>query len=141
VALSCGTATTLAGVVHGLQSNDEANRQTPQVCGVAVLRAEGYLRSEAAKWLNLVNADRCSTGAEKDAAIRWDVDERYHFGGYAKRTAELDAFVSGLELLTGVPLEPVYTGKLFYALCDQIARGEYSPRSQIIALHTGGIIR
>jgi len=141
VALSCGTATTLAGVVHGLQSSGEANRQTPQVCGVAALRAEGYLRSEADRWLDLVNADRGSPSAEKDAAIRWQVDERYHFGGYAKRTAELDAFVSEFEAVTRIPLEPVYTGKLFYALCDQIARGEYSPGSQIIALHTGGIIR
>ena len=99
------------------------------------------MRSEAARWLDLVNADRGSPSAEKDAAIRWQVDERYHFGGYAKRTAELDAFVSEFEAVTRIPLEPVYTGKLFYALCDQIARGEYSPGSQIIALHTGGIIR
>ena len=125
VVLSCGTATTLAGVVHGLQSSEEANRQTPQVCGVAVLRAEGYLRSEVAKWLNLVNADSCSTGAEKDAAIRWHVD----------------AFVSEFGEVTRIPLEPVYTGKLFYALCDQIAKGVYAPGCQIIALHTGGIIR
>ena len=141
VALSCGTATTLAGVVHGLQRSDEVNRQIPQVCGVAALRAEGYLRSEAAKWLNLVSAESCSTGAEKDAAVRWHVDERYHFGRYARRTAELDAFVSEFEAITRIPLEPVYTGKLFYALCDQIAKGMYAPGCQIIALHTGGIIR
>lgn len=141
VALSCGTATTLAGLVHGLESTGEAAGSMPQVCGVAVLRAEGYLLSEAAKWVNLAGAEARSDGPPRRTRITWGIDERYHFGGYARRSEELTAFTHQFESITGVPLEPVYTGKLFFALCDQIANGEYARGTQIIALHTGGVVR
>jgi 1-aminocyclopropane-1-carboxylate deaminase len=36
-------------------------------------------------------------------------------------------------------VEPVYTGKLFFALHQQILAGEYPRGTQIVALHTGGI--
>ena len=141
VAVSCGTATTLAGLVHGLESCGEASSLTPQVYGVAVLRARDYLKSEAAKWLSLAGAEACSGGASPKERVRWMIDERYHFGGYARKSAELTTFTHQFESITGLPLEPVYTGKLFFALCDRISNGEFVPGTQIIALHTGGVVR
>ena len=139
VALACGTAATLAGLVVGLdrqrQSCGEATT-ADRVLGVSVLRAEAYLAREARAWI----AAHSQELASRDSANRvdWGIDERYDFGGYARRTAELDAFVA-MGMDSQLPLEHVYTGKLFFALCDQIRRGEFAPGSEIIALHTGGI--
>ncbi len=127
VAVSCGTAATLAGIVLGLEAQYRAG-DSPRVVGVSVLKAEGYLVREAESWIR-----------PRHAAVRWSIDERYHFGGYARRTPALEEFMTSFSQSTGVPVEPVYTGKLFYALYDQISRGEYAPGTQIIAVHTGGI--
>ncbi len=40
---------------------------------------------------------------------------------------------------TGIPLEPVYTGKMMYALYDLIAKHFFKPGQRIIAVHTGGL--
>jgi 1-aminocyclopropane-1-carboxylate deaminase len=40
---------------------------------------------------------------------------------------------------TGLMIEPVYTGRLFAAIYDQVVRGEIGRGERIIALHTGGI--
>ena len=63
----------------------------------------------------------------------------YHFGGFAKTNAELMAFIADFEDKTGIPLEPVYTGKMMYALYDLIAKHTFKPGQRIIAVHTGGL--
>lgn len=128
VAMACATGTTLAGVVRGLEKSVWRGSQSPHVCGVAVLKAPGYLQAESGKWLQ-----------QSAGSVRWSIDERFHCGGYAKRPPLLCDFVEDFGKRTGIPVEPVYTGKLFHALCEQVERGEHPPGSQIIALHTGGI--
>jgi 1-aminocyclopropane-1-carboxylate deaminase len=69
----------------------------------------------------------------------WRILLDYHFGGYARRHPDLDAFVAGFMASTGLMIEPVYTGRLFAAIYDQVVRGEIGRGERIIALHTGGI--
>jgi 1-aminocyclopropane-1-carboxylate deaminase len=38
-----------------------------------------------------------------------------------------------------LPLEPVYTGKMFYALWQLIEADFFKPNSYITAIHTGGL--
>ena len=47
-------------------------------------------------------------------------------------------FLSEFAGLSDLPVEPVYTGKLFYALFDLIEKGAISPGTEIVAVHTGG---
>lgn len=63
----------------------------------------------------------------------------YTFGGFAKVDAKLIAFINQFSAQHAVPLEPVYTGKLMYALDALIRTGYFARGSRILALHTGGL--
>lgn len=63
----------------------------------------------------------------------------YHHGGYAKFTPVLIDFCSKLKKEYGLTVEPVYTGKLFWAVFDLIKNGVIKPNTTILAIHTGGI--
>lgn len=63
----------------------------------------------------------------------------FHFGGYAKFTPELIDFIKQMQGHAELPLDPVYTGKMFFGLFELI-RTDYFPKgSKILALHTGGL--
>ena len=43
--------------------------------------------------------------------------------------------------ISDLAVEPVYTGKLFYALFDLIEKGAICPGTEIVAIHSGGFYR
>jgi 1-aminocyclopropane-1-carboxylate deaminase len=65
--------------------------------------------------------------------------DQYHFGGYAKSTPELRAFVEDFNLSSQFPIEPVYTGKALFALADELPRLESGCKS-VLFVHTGGVV-
>ncbi|GJM13850.1 MAG: 1-aminocyclopropane-1-carboxylate deaminase [Pseudohongiella sp.] len=128
LALCCGTGTTAAGLISGLSK--EASESAPQLLGVSVLKGDGYLQREIKQQLT---ANGCVD------AIGWRVDDQHHCGGYARSNPALSAFMTQFAQYSDVPLEPVYSGKLFFALFDLIERGEIAPGTEVLAIHTGGI--
>lgn len=123
VALACGTAATLAGLLAGLQGECS-------VLGVSVLKGEDTLSAQVREWLALV-------GREDPCA--WTLRTDFHCGGYAKNTPELTQFIHRFHSVSGITLEHVYTGKLMLALYTLIAQGQFARGSDLIALHTGGL--
>lgn len=119
VCVPCGTGTTLAGIV------DAASEQAA-VLGFAALKHAGFLTAEVAAMLS-------------QPRNNWQINLDYHFGGFAENNAELSAFIEDFELNTTLPLEPVYTGKMIYAIYDLIKKNYFKPGQRIIALHTGGL--
>jgi 1-aminocyclopropane-1-carboxylate deaminase len=71
--------------------------------------------------------------------MRWSIDTEQHGGGYARVEPGLANFISDFQQRTGIPLEPVYTGKMLYALYRRIAAGGFAPGTRLLALHTGGL--
>lgn len=69
----------------------------------------------------------------------WQLQTDYHFGGYAKIKPELLRFISDFEARFQIPLEPVYTGKMFFGLFDLIAKDHFPKGSNLMAVHTGGL--
>lgn len=67
-----------------------------------------------------------------------EVHDQYHFGGYGKYTEDLLNFMEEVYLETGIPLDPIYTGKTLYSLVDWIIKKNISDVS-ILFIHTGGI--
>jgi 1-aminocyclopropane-1-carboxylate deaminase len=118
-----GSGGTLAGLVAATQSVPS------QVLGIAVLKGQGYLEELIA---NLLPASALN-------AINWQINHDYHFAGYAKSTAELRLFCAEFQLQTDIPIEPVYSGKMFFALKALIAKQHFPHASRILALHTGGL--
>lgn len=70
---------------------------------------------------------------------RLAVFNEYHFGGYAKKTPALIAFMNELWQQHQLPTDFVYTAKMMYAITDKIKQGHFAPGSNILCLHTGGL--
>ena len=69
--------------------------------------------------------------------IIWDT---YHHGGYAKTSPELLSFIDAFHLQNNFQIEPVYTGKVFYALNDVLKKDkELFEGKNMLVVHTGGI--
>lgn len=69
----------------------------------------------------------------------WEIYTQYHFGGYAKFNRELISFITQFKNDTGIPLDPIYTGKMMYGIKDLAERGRFAANSKILVLHTGGL--
>ena len=63
----------------------------------------------------------------------------YHFGGYARKTAELETFCRNFHEKNQIHIEPVYTGKMFFGLQELISKGLFKSGTRILSLHTGGL--
>jgi len=120
--LALGTGCTLAGVRLALPP-------TVNVCGVSVL---------AGDWPRQQMQERLQQWNWHEQA-NWDVLTQYHAGGYGRAPAAVLSFVAEFGDNTGVPLEPVYTGKAMQALCDQVQRGIVSAGTRVLFIHTGGL--
>jgi D-cysteine desulfhydrase len=59
--------------------------------------------------------------------------------GYALSRPEELKFIRTMAREEGVFLDPVYTGKAFFGLADQIRKGLFNKKQKILFLHTGGI--
>ncbi|MGZ4977358.1 MAG: 1-aminocyclopropane-1-carboxylate deaminase/D-cysteine desulfhydrase [Methylobacter sp.] len=119
ICVPCGTGTTLAGII-------EAVPEQTSVLGFAALKNAGFLTEE----VRSVLSQSCNN---------WQINLDYHFGGFAKINAGLNAFIEDFELKTTIPLESIYTGKMMYAVYDLIKKHYFRPGQRIIAVHTGGL--
>ena len=63
----------------------------------------------------------------------------YHFGGYARTTPALTGFMNEIYGLNGIPLDFVYTAKLFYGVIDQAGKGYFPKGSRLLLIHSGGL--
>ncbi|WP_415878697.1 1-aminocyclopropane-1-carboxylate deaminase/D-cysteine desulfhydrase [Methylomonas sp. TEB] len=122
LAVACGTGTTLAGSL--------TSPLTQQAIGVAALKGGDFLIDDVEQLLN-------KQGMNSHADWRILVD--YHFGGFAKTTPALLAFMQDFQRQHGIELEPIYTGKLLFALYDLIRKGYFPAGQRIVAIHTGGL--
>jgi 1-aminocyclopropane-1-carboxylate deaminase len=132
LALACGTGTTLAGLVAGSGAF---------VLGVAALRDAAGITARAAAHLAPVGPDSSGQGLspDTDARARFLVLDRFAGRGFARVDAELAGFMAQFSGRSGVPLDPVYTGKLFHGLHTLVGEGRFPPGTRVLALHTGGL--
>lgn len=66
------------------------------------------------------------------------IHDEYHLGGYAKYTPELLDFIRKCHKEYNLPLDPVYTGKAFYALTEELKDPAFDGKT-VAFLHTGGL--
>jgi len=118
ISVDCGTGATLAGIVKKLKPHQKA-------IGVQVLKGEDFISEEVHKW--------------SPNHKQFEVWTDYHFGGYAKYKEELIEFMRWFYATTQIKLDPIYTGKQFFAIIDQIKQGYFPIGSKIVLIHTGGL--
>jgi len=76
---------------------------------------------------------------EINPICKYQIINDYHFGGYGKHKAELVEFINDFNHQTGIPLDPLYTGKMMFGLLDMIEKEMIPEGSRILTLHTGGL--
>ena len=118
---ACGTGTTAAGIINGLNRH----RLKTKFEAVPVFKNGDFMRDEINRYL--------------DAPADFNVHTSWHFGGYGKTDERLINFIKEFVAATGILIEPVYTGKMLYAVYDLISKDYFKQGSKILAIHTGGI--
>ncbi|HRI79107.1 MAG TPA: pyridoxal-phosphate dependent enzyme [Cyclobacteriaceae bacterium] len=119
VFLPVGTGGTMAGLLKGLESSKK-------ITAVAVLKSGDFLRDEIKLLSGIIHTN-------------WKVLTQYHHGGYAKTTPTLLEFIHSFSRQNKIPLEPVYSGKMFWALFEEVRKGNFVRGTTLLALHTGGL--
>jgi 1-aminocyclopropane-1-carboxylate deaminase len=127
-----GTGTTQAGLILGAKLLGlEAH-----IIGVSVGRTANEVKKRI--------VDLIERAAEK-LNLKIDVKpedvtvyDRYTFGGYGVVTREVVEAMTYAARKEALILDPVYTGKAFYALLDLVRRGEIKESSNVVFIHTGG---
>ena len=122
VILAQGTTTTSLGVYSSMH-------QKTKLLVVPVLRGFNAIKEMEAL------ATYCMIPFEKN---RLEVLNDFHFGGYAKTDAKLDFFVKNFNAKSNFSIEPIYTGKVMYALNEYIKLKDLR-NQRILFIHTGGL--
>ncbi|MCW8277807.1 pyridoxal-phosphate dependent enzyme [Pseudomonas sp. PCH199] len=119
--LACGTGTTLAGLVLA-----EAGEH-PVYGALAVPDDHGV-----AQQVERIVAEAGVRGAAYELL---DTSR----GGFAKIDPQLLEFIEQTEKLSGIALEPLYTGKALLALKQQVEAGRFARGTRLVFVHTGGL--
>ncbi|MET8560470.1 pyridoxal-phosphate dependent enzyme [Streptomyces flaveolus] len=120
VAVACGTGGTLAGLAAGLAPGQRA-------LGVPVLKG-GFLEADVQALQERAFGARSGT---------WSLDDRFHGGGYARTTPELETFAQDFEQRHGLPVERLYVAKLLFGLVALADENAFARGTTIAAVVTG----
>lgn len=117
VCCSCGTGGTIAGIINKLQPHQKA-------MAFSALKGAGFLTKNIQEYVQSSN---------------WELCLDYHFGGYAKVDKSLIDFINKFNKSHNIPLDPIYTGKLFFGVLDLVSKDYFRDGSIILLIHTGGL--
>ncbi|MGW0575763.1 1-aminocyclopropane-1-carboxylate deaminase/D-cysteine desulfhydrase [Streptomyces sp. NPDC002920] len=120
IAVACGTGGTLAGLAAGLGPGQRA-------LGIPVLKG-GFLGADIRAL-----QDEAFGGPVGD----WHLEDRFHFGGYARVPPELESFAADFEHRHGLPVERLYVAKLLYGLVALAEEGAFPRGARVAAVVTG----
>jgi 1-aminocyclopropane-1-carboxylate deaminase len=136
VLCACGTGTTYAGIAGSAPSSTI-------VTGISVLKGKNDLPAQSANMISRVLKKNIKIAGnselEKSTIENSCITNNYCFKGYAKFDAALIEFKSRFESQYHIPLDHVYTSKLFYALFDLAGKKKFRPGSRILLIHSGGL--
>ena len=129
ICVACGTATTLAGIALSLDQGQKA-------IAFPVLKNGAFLAQEIESLLTNYLASGLPAA---HSPASWELVCDYHFGGYAKVNDELLLFSQQFSEEHGVPLDYVYTAKMFYGVMDLLQQGFFGKGDRLLLVHTGGL--
>lgn len=136
VVLAVGTGTTLAGVAAALAPAAPVGAQSTttdierEVIGVSALKGASDLEQRVESLLSTCDADNPAS---------WRILHDYHCGGFARVNPALREFMLAFERSHRIKLEPVYTGKMLFAIHQLLGSGRWDSQQPILAIHTGGL--
>ncbi len=117
ICCAVGTGGTIAGLINSIENHQK-------VIGFPALKGN-FLSDEIKKYTKRND--------------HWSLENEYYFGGYGKYNSALIEFVNQFKEETGIPLDPIYTGKMAFGIVDLINKNHFSENSKILLIHTGGL--
>ncbi|HEY6132071.1 MAG TPA: pyridoxal-phosphate dependent enzyme [Halioglobus sp.] len=123
IVVPVGSGTTLAGLAANLDNSFE-------LLGISALKGATDLEQRVQDVLRVMT---------KAGHARWRILHEFHCGGFARVDTALREFILAFEAIHGVELDPLYTGKMLFAIHRLLERGEWSVDVPILAVHTGGL--
>jgi 1-aminocyclopropane-1-carboxylate deaminase len=121
ICCAVGTGGTLAGIAAGLQAGQRA-------IGFSALKGGEFLADDVT---------RLQEEAFGVPSANWRVECGYHFGGFAKTTPQLQAFIDGFAAGHGMILDWVYVAKMMFGVFNLIEHGAFPRGTTIVAVVTG----
>jgi D-cysteine desulfhydrase len=128
-----GSGATQAGLIAGLRL---FGTDTP-VYGMAVSDDEDH-------FLEKIHSDLSDWQSSYDMnldinALPINVNDAYIGPGYGIATQEVFSTIRHVAALEGLLLDPVYTGKAFFGMLEEVRKGHFSGCENIVFIHTGGL--
>ncbi|MCO1333976.1 D-cysteine desulfhydrase family protein [Microbulbifer sp. OS29] len=132
IVCATGSGGTQAGLTLGCHLLGLQTRVT----GYAVCQNSAYLqkkiREDIAHWMEL-------TGNPLDLNfLSVLINDDYRGPGYGLAGVEVYQTIEELARLEGILLDPVYTGKAFHGLLQELQQGNYQGVDNLVFIHTGG---
>lgn len=118
ILLAVGTGATMKGLAHQVEKHQK-------IIGIKVLEAQ--------------QEEHIFQNRDKKVNDFISLNTDFTFGGYAKRNAFLDEFVVKWNENQNIAIEPIYTGRLFYAVQHLLKQNYFPQPSKIIVIHSGGL--
>ena len=127
-----GSGGTQAGLTLGMHLLGSSSRVT----GFAVCDNAEYfkrkVREDIHEWQQMTGAE--ISGHDLDISVNAD----YIGPGYAIADEPVYRAIAEAASLEGLVLDPVYTGKAFYGLLQELHKGSYRDCKNLVFVHTGG---
>ena len=136
IVYACGSGGTGAGLVLGSKLFDFAKIQT-SIAGINVCDDAEYFKTRIAGICEKFS-ERYPSVATASADDITMVDG-YVGAGYAKSQPEELACLRAMASREAIILDPVYTGKAFYGLTQELAKDAACFGERVVFVHTGGI--
>ena len=121
ICCAVGTGTTLAGLLSNVKPHQKI---------IALPALKGLNDIE-------IRLDLLTEGKFNRQQLQ--IENDYHFGGYAKKTDGLISFMNDLYNEYQLATDFVYTGKMMYGVMDMIEKDFFYPGSKVCCIHTGGL--
>lgn len=129
-------ATGSGGTQAGLTLGCHLQGSRASVTGYAVCDSEAYfidkVREDVRHWADL------GGHAIDERALNVQVNANYIGPGYALAEEPVYSAIAEAAKLEGLLLDPVYTGKAFYGLLQELQKGSYRGCENVVFVHTGG---
>lgn len=126
--VAAGTATTAAGIA--LSKNVKSKLHV-----VSALKGEFIRKEFQNRIYSVIYDEETAREITNETIFHLDV----HCGGYGKFNSSLIEAIQNFYQLTGVKLDPIYTGKTWMAVLNAMNDGSILPGEKVLFVHTGGL--
>lgn len=123
------------GTYSGLYLGNRIFEAGKKIVGITVCDSKEYFTKVCG---TIVDQTLGLLGEGPDEDKEFTFIDGYKGLGYAISKADELEFIAGIAAKEGIILDPVYTGKAFYGLYNEVKKGTFDSCNNILFIHTGG---